>query len=124
MRTVEALLPKDMSRPRGCFGCPLTRLAVGVDPETCRLLTRRAVGEDTEIFRLVACESLRALLDRTFGVRIVEGSLVGVLSPDIEKSPSGADLKLIFSNAVAAPSSDASPEGILSSLGRLRVLRA
>lgn len=81
------------------------------------------MGDDTEIFRLVACESLRALFDLTLGVRMVEGSLVGVLSPDVDQSPKGADLKLMFSKAVAAPSSDASPEGILSNLGRLSVLR-
>jgi hypothetical protein len=83
------------------------------------------VGEVTETFRVVACEILRALLDRTFGVRIVEGSLVGVMSPGVEeKSPSGADLKLMFSSATAAPSSEPSPEGILSSFGRLIVFRA
>ena len=80
MRTVDALLPKDMSRPRGCFGWPLTRLAV---PDAWRVLVRRAVGEVTETFRVVACETLRALFDRTLGVRIVDGSLVGVLSPEV-----------------------------------------
>ena len=53
MRTVEALLPKDMSRPKGCLGWPLTRLAVGVAPDACLVLTLRAVGDETEIFRLV-----------------------------------------------------------------------
>jgi hypothetical protein len=59
--TVEAPLPKDMSKPRGCrAGCWLTLLAVGVAPETLRL-TRRAVGDAAAI-----ADTLRAVTADTF----------------------------------------------------------
>ena len=88
------------------------------------MLTRRAGGEVIETLRVVFCETLRALFGRTLGVRIVDGSLVGVLSPEVGQSLSGDDLKLMFSSDIAAPLSGESPEGILSSLGRIMVFLA
>ena len=63
------------------------------------------------------------MLDRTFGVRMVDVSFVGVLGvEELVIFPSGAASKFIASiAAVASPTSEPSPEGIRSSFLRLTV---